>query len=62
MLEMSRDRVSVSGDIKIATAPRYPLRGHQIGYRPKTNSYDAWTLAMWEQYYRDMIVFGYQRG
>jgi len=58
MLEMSRDRVSVSGDIKIATAPRYPLRGHQIGYRPKTNSYDAWTLAMWEQYYRDMIVFG----
>ena len=58
MLEMSRDRVGVSREIKIVTAPRYPLRGHQIGYRPKTNSYDAWTLAMWEQYYRDMIVFG----
>ena len=58
MLQMGRDRVGVSGDIKIATSPRYTLRGHQIGYRPKTNSYDAWTLAMWEQYYRDMIVFG----
>ena len=58
MLEMSRDKVGVNDDVKIATAPRYSLRGHQIGYRPKTNSYDAWTLEIWEQYYRDMIVFG----
>ena len=36
----------------------YPLRGHQLGYRPKTNSYDAWTPAMWEQYVRDLVVFG----
>jgi hypothetical protein len=34
------------------------LRGHQLGYRPKTHSYDAWDLATWEQYYRDLIVFG----
>ncbi|MHC4213448.1 MAG: hypothetical protein ACYSWP_08770 [Planctomycetota bacterium] len=58
VLEMSRDKVSIDVDFKIATAPRWPLRGHQLGYRPKTNSYDAWTLAMWEQYYREMIVFG----
>jgi hypothetical protein len=43
---------------EIATAPKYPLRGHQLGYRPKTHSYDAWNLAIWEQYYRDLIVFG----
>ena len=58
VLEMSRDTVSIDVDYKIATSPRLGLRGHQLGYRPKTNSYDAWTLAMWEQYYRDMVVFG----
>jgi hypothetical protein len=58
MLEMSRDNLAIDIDIKVATAPVIKLRGHQIGYRPKTNSYDAWTLKMWEQYYRDMIVFG----
>jgi hypothetical protein len=58
LLEMGRDKVRLDSDIRVATAPRYSLRGHQLGYRPKTNSYDAWTLPMWEQYYRDMVVFG----
>ncbi|MHC4498510.1 MAG: PepSY-like domain-containing protein, partial [Planctomycetota bacterium] len=58
MMEMGRDKVSVDAGIKVATAPKYALRGHQMGYRAKTNSYDAWTVEMWEQYYRDMIVFG----
>ena len=34
------------------------LRGHQLGYRPKTNSYDAWDVPMWEQYIRDLAIFG----
>ena len=34
------------------------MRGHQTSYRPKTNSYDAWTVDMWEQYIRDLAVFG----
>jgi len=58
LLEMSRDNIVVDSGIRLATAPKYPLRGHQFGYRPKTNSYDGWTIEMWEQYYRDMIVFG----
>jgi hypothetical protein len=58
LLEMSRDKVGIDSDAKVATAPKYTLRGHQLGYRPKTNSYDGWTIGMWEQYYRDMIVFG----
>lgn len=44
--------------IDAATAPQYPLRGHQMGYRPKTNSYDAWDVPTWEQYIRDLAVFG----
>jgi hypothetical protein len=40
------------------SSPRCPLRGHQLGYRPKTNAYDGWTVAMWDQYIRDLAIFG----
>jgi len=42
----------------LASSPKYSLRGHQLGYRPKTNSYDAWTVATWDQYIRDLAMFG----
>jgi len=58
LLKMSRDKVGIDNGIQIATAPRYPLRGHQFGYRPKTNAYDGWDIRIWEQYWRDMIAFG----
>ena len=57
-LQMSRGKIQLADNIDVATAPHYLLRGHQLGYRPKTNSYDAWDLARWEQYYRDLAVFG----
>jgi hypothetical protein len=57
-LDMDRDTVHLESDLAISTAPRYAIRGHQMAYRPKTNSYDGWNLEMWEQYYRDLIVFG----
>ncbi len=57
-LHMERGRVSIEDNLDIATAPRYRLRGHQLGYRPKCNSYDAWDLPTWEQYFRDLAVFG----
>jgi hypothetical protein len=57
-LDMGRDSVELDGNFSVATAPKYALRGHQIGYRPKTNAYDAWDIKIWEQYFRDMIAFG----
>jgi hypothetical protein len=57
-LHMNRGSVTLDDGFALTTAPKYPLRGHQLGYRPKTNSYDAWTVAMWEQYIRDLAVFG----
>ena len=57
-LHISPGKIMVDDDLKVETAPAYPLRGHQLGYRPKTNSYDAWDLPQWEQYYRDLAVFG----
>eukprot|EP00729_Bicosta_minor_P017406 gene17406-7191_t len=32
--------------------------GHQVGYRPKTNSYDGWTAEDYEQYVVDLAIFG----
>ena len=57
-LQMERGHVAIADPLDIVTAPRYALRGHQLGYRPKTNSYDAWDLPQWEQYFRDLAVFG----
>lgn len=57
-LQMTRGQVLLNETLNLATAPKYTMRGHQLGFRPKTNSYDAWTLPMWEQYIRDLAVFG----
>lgn len=57
-LELSRDHITLPSRLDVTTAPAMPIRGHQLGYRPKTNSYDAWDLAQWEQYIRDLTVFG----
>jgi Glycosyl hydrolase family 20, domain 2 len=58
VLRMTKRKITLPDDLNITTAPKYPMRGHQLGFRPKTNSYDGWTLAMWEQYIRDLAVFG----
>ena len=57
-LRMTRDSITVPPTLNINSAPQVALRGHQLGYRPKVNTYDGWTLPMFEQYFRDLIVFG----
>ena len=57
-LHMEKGTVSIADGWKETSAPCYPLRGHQLGYRPKTNSYDGWSVPVWEQYIRDLAVFG----
>lgn len=57
-LHMDRDTLDAPDSLQVASAPKYPLRGHQLGYRPKTNSYDGWDVRQWEQYIRDLAVFG----
>ncbi|WP_298652542.1 hypothetical protein [uncultured Proteiniphilum sp.] len=42
----------------IQTAPDYPIRGHQLGYRNTANSYDAWSKEQYEQYIRELAIFG----
>ena len=57
-LEMSSGRAVLPRPIEITMAPQVPVRGIQIGYRFKNNTYDAWTLAMFEQHIRDLAIFG----
>ncbi len=57
-MEARPGRVSIPSNLKIATSPHHPIRGHQLGYRPKTNAYDAWSPARFEDYIRDLAIFG----
>jgi len=57
-LECERNSVVLPKELNVTQAPETRLRGHQLGYRPKTNSYDGWTVAMWDQYMRDLALFG----
>jgi hypothetical protein len=42
----------------ISSSPDKSIRGHQLGYRNTANSYDGWTKQQFEQYIRDLVVFG----
>ncbi len=58
-IEFTRWAARVDANLlKGASSPHYPLRGHQLGYRPKTNAYDGWTVEIWDQYIREMAIFG----
>jgi hypothetical protein len=57
-LRMARGSIQLANGFAETSAPRYKLRGHQLGYRPKSNTYDAWSVPVFEQYIRDLAVFG----
>jgi hypothetical protein len=56
-LRMRQGRIEIDAT-RVVTKPRYALRGHQLGYRDTSNTYDAWGVRQFEQYVRDLIVFG----
>jgi hypothetical protein len=53
----------MSGHVRLAiqsacVAPAMAVRGHQLGYRLKSNTYDGWNGTQFEQYVRDLAIFG----
>lgn len=57
--ERGRASLSVRAPGKlVSTSARFAIRGHQLGYRSTPNTYDAWNIAQYEQYIRDLLVFG----
>ncbi len=57
-LEWSNGSVHLPSNLDIATAPSQPIRGHQLGYRAAANSYDGWDDKQYEQYIRELALFG----
>lgn len=55
---MEPNQSSLPRPAAFVSVPDKPVRGYQIGYRMKNNTYDAWTLVQFEQQMRDLAVFG----
>jgi hypothetical protein len=57
-LDWTDGSITVPAELEVATAPAYPIRGTQLGYRRCSDTYDAWDISQYAQYVRDLIVFG----
>ncbi len=55
---MHRGGMVLDKNIDFASSPAYPIRGHQLGYRNTANSWDAWSVDQYEQYIRELALFG----
>lgn len=58
LFRYAKSGVTIPADVRIAEAPQKKMRGHQIGYRNLANSYDGWSVAQYEQYIRELVIFG----
>ncbi|WP_203308602.1 hypothetical protein [Sphingomonas beigongshangi] len=57
-LEVAGGTVRLRLPRPVDEAPAQPTRLTQIGYRPKNNSYDAWTLPMFARRIEDFALWG----
>ena len=57
-LEWGAGFARIDAGLDLATAPAYPIRGHQLGFRTQANSWDAWTPEQYDQYIRELTFFG----
>lgn len=56
--EMRKGKMTISKKIDIVESPKYALRGHQFGYRNTANSWDSWSVAQFDQHFREQVLFG----
>jgi len=57
-LDWAKRSARIASGLHVATAPAQPIRGHQLGYRHTANSYDGWDDKQYEQYIRELALFG----
>lgn len=58
VMDWGEGKLLLPDKLEISSAPKFPARGTQLAYRPKTNAYDAWTPEMFDQYVRELAFFG----
>ena len=57
-LDWKKGAVSLPGPFTATERPEYAIRGHQLGYRARANSWDAWTPEQFDQHIRELALFG----
>ncbi|WP_339908043.1 hypothetical protein [Symmachiella dynata] len=57
-MELRPRKISLPRSTQVSTSPKYPMRVHQLGYRNSATSYDLWTEENYEQYLRELAIFG----
>jgi hypothetical protein len=57
-VEWGPGKLTVAAPMDVTTAPQSAIRGHQLGYRNTANSWDAWTVGQFDQYIRELALFG----
>ncbi|MHC4361998.1 MAG: hypothetical protein ACYSTZ_04160, partial [Planctomycetota bacterium] len=55
LAQMSKGKVWINSDARVATAPHYPIRGHMM---IPGSEFIKWDEAGYEQYIRDLAIFG----
>lgn len=57
-LTLRDGEIRLPRDTRMSTSPQHPMRVHQLGYRHTATSYDLWTVDTYEQYVRELAIFG----
>ena len=57
-LNWGKGRLELPAPLDVTTSPKSAIRGHQLGFRATANSWDAWTVAQFERYIRELALFG----
>ncbi len=57
-MKMTTGGLTLDPKTRVVTSPAYPIRGHQLGYRDRANSWDAWDVPKFERYIRELAIFG----
>jgi hypothetical protein len=58
VMKLTEGVATLDAATSVVASPAYPIRGHQLGFRNQANSWDAWNERQFEQYIRELAVFG----
>ncbi len=57
-ITVKEGKINLICDISGLYSPDKRIRGHQVGYRQTSNTYDAWDIPEYRRCYLDMMYFG----
>ena len=58
LIRLRSGRIEIPAGLAISSTPNNTLRGHQLGYGIMSNSLDSWTVEQFDQYIRELAIFG----